>query len=158
MSELSATDRLAKLTHSFGAGLVRQLTSKQKSDALAAALAHLTSKERELIALRFGVGKTAAELAKQFDFASSQLLEHRVNCILKMLECYFLYFAQFDHSEAKVNLKESFGPSAPRLMEIFAGKVQVYGGVKMKDTGTIANIHVRAFTETLIKVSCYKRL
>lgn len=158
MSELSATDRLSKLTHSFGAGLVKQLSSEQKLDALAKALGHLTTKEQEIIALRFSVGKTLPELKRQFGFASKQLAEHRIGCVLKVLEAYFLHFAQFDHDETKTNLEECFGPSAPRLLEIFEGRKEVYGGVKMKDTGSIANIHVRAFTETLIKVSCYKRL
>lgn len=158
MSELPTTDRLSKLTHSFGAGLVRQLSAKQKVDALTQALGHLTTKERELIALRYGVGQSTKVIAKLFKYQSTRALELRLDSIVRMLEAYFLYFAQFDHSETKANLKEFFGPSAQRLLEIFAGRVQVYGGVKMKDTGTIANIHVRAFTETLIKVSCYKRL
>lgn len=158
MSELSVNDRLSRLTHSFGAGLVRQLSAKQKSDALTMALEHLTPKERELIALRFGVGQSSTILAKILKYPSRQALELRVDAIMRMLEAYFLYFAQFDHTETKANLKEFFGPSAPRLLEIFCGKREIYGGVKMKDTSAIANIHVRAFAETLIKVSGFKRL
>lgn len=158
MSELSVNDRLSRLTHSFGAGLVRQLSAKQKSEALTMALEHLTPKERELIALRFGVGQSSKMLARIFKYQSTRALELRVDAIMRMLEAYFLYFAQFDHHETKTVIRDFFGPGAPRLLEIFCGKREIYGGVKMKDTSVITNIHVRAFAETLIKVSGFKRL
>lgn len=140
------------------AGLMRQLNHRQRMTALKKSINHLTTAERELLAMKFQLNTPPAELLKRFGFASREILNYRIAAITKMLQAFFVYFALNDHEDTVARLNDYFGPGSQQLLAVFSGARPVYGGYKCADVENIDNKNVRAFITTLIEVSKYKRL
>lgn len=108
--------------------------------------------------MKFRVGARDSALMSRFNIESRHVLYHRIEAITHMLRAYFVYFALNNHEETLKQLKEYFGPGAPRLLKVFSGELEVAGGFQYGAVDEIKDAGIQAFVKTLMEVSKYKRL